>query len=149
MPCPEEVLQIMYPGGFSSVIDASKFFHILLTADEERQFTGLIHPYTGDIYWYTHLPMGSSNYPAVSGRFGAAFLRLIFQEVEEMQTEVVINDWKVALEGHKFDPKLGIGRVLNGSDGLPVFLFGYMWMTSFYTGQRARNVPTRWKISWI
>jgi hypothetical protein len=57
---------------------------------------GLIHPDTGDHYWYTHLPMGSSNSPAVSGRFGAAFLRLICQEAEEMQEEVLINDWKVA-----------------------------------------------------
>jgi hypothetical protein len=28
----------------------------------------------------------------------------------------------VALDGDGFDPKLGIGRVLIGSDGLPVFL---------------------------
>jgi hypothetical protein len=39
-----------------------------------------------------------------------------------MQGEVLINDWKVALEGDGFDPKLGIGRVLIGSDGLPVCL---------------------------
>jgi hypothetical protein len=31
----------------------------------------------------------------------------------------LINDWKVALEGDEFDPKLGICRVLIGSDGLP------------------------------
>jgi hypothetical protein len=42
--------------------------------------------------------------------------------VEEMQGEVLINDWKVALEGDKFDPKLGIGRVLIGSDGLTACL---------------------------
>jgi hypothetical protein len=83
---------------------------------------GLIHPDPGDHYWYTRLPMGSSNYPAVSGRFGAAFLRLVFQEVKEIQGEVLNNDWKVALEGDGFDPKLGIGRVLIGSDGLPVCL---------------------------
>jgi hypothetical protein len=122
MTCPEDILPRMYPGGFSSVIDASKFFHIFLTVDEERQFMGLIHPDTGDLYWYTRLPVGSSSSPAVSGRFGAAFLRLIFQEVEEMQGEVLINDWKVALEGDEFDPKLGIGRVLIGSDGLPACL---------------------------
>jgi hypothetical protein len=39
-----------------------------------------------------------------------------------MQGEVLINDWKVALEGDEFDPKLGIGRVLIGSDGLPAYL---------------------------
>jgi hypothetical protein len=51
---------------------------ICLTVDEERKFMGLIYPDTGEHYWYTRLPMGSSNYPAVSGRFGVAFLRLIF-----------------------------------------------------------------------
>jgi hypothetical protein len=66
--------------------------------------------------------MGSSNPPAVSGRFGAACIRLILQEVEEMQGEVLIIDLKVAQEGEGFDPKLGIGRVLIGSDGLPVCL---------------------------
>jgi hypothetical protein len=54
---------------------------MFLTVDEERNFMVLIHPYTGDHYWYTHFPMGSSNSPAVSGRFWAAFLRLICQEV--------------------------------------------------------------------
>jgi hypothetical protein len=122
MACPEDILPRMYPGGFSSVIDASKFFHMFLTVYEELKFMGLIHPDTGDHYCYTRFPMGSSNSPAVSGRFGAAFLRLIFQEVEEMQGEVLINYWKVALEGDGFDPKLGIGRVLIGSDGLPVCL---------------------------
>jgi hypothetical protein len=82
----------MYPGRFSSVIDASRFFHMFLTVDEERKFMGLMHPDTGDHYWYTRLPMGSSNSPAVYRRFGVSFLRLIFQEVEEMQVEVLIND---------------------------------------------------------
>jgi hypothetical protein len=39
-----------------------------------------------------------------------------------MQGEVLINDWKLALEGDGFDPKFGIGRILIGSDGLPVCL---------------------------
>jgi hypothetical protein len=82
---------------------------MFLTVDEEHKLMGLIHPDTGDHYWYTRFPMGSSNSPSVSGRFGAAFLRLIFQEVEEMQGKVLINDWKVALEDGGFDPKLGIG----------------------------------------
>jgi hypothetical protein len=103
MTCPEEILPRMYPGVFSSVMDASKLFPMLLTVDEERKFMGLIHPDTGYYYWYTNLPMGSSNSPAVSGRFGAAFLRLICQKVEEIQGEVLINDWKVALEGSGFN----------------------------------------------
>jgi hypothetical protein len=97
MTFPEDILPWMYPGGFSPVIDASKLFHTFLTVEEERKFMGLIHPYTGDHYWYTRLPMGSSISPAISNRFGVALLRLIFQGVEEMQGEVLINDWKVAL----------------------------------------------------
>jgi hypothetical protein len=119
---PEDILPRMYPGGFASVIDASKLFHMFMTVVEERKFMGIIHPDKGYHYWYTRLHMVSSNSPGVSGRFGAAFLRLIFQEVEEMQGEVLINDWKVALKGNEFDPKIGIGRVLVGSDGLPVSL---------------------------
>jgi hypothetical protein len=46
MTCPEDILPRMYPGGFSSVIDASKFFHMFLTVDEERKFMGIIHPDT-------------------------------------------------------------------------------------------------------
>jgi hypothetical protein len=42
--------------------------------------------------------------------------------VEEIQGEMLINDWKVALEGSGFGPKLGIGRILIGYDGLPVCL---------------------------
>jgi hypothetical protein len=49
--CPEDILPRMYPGGFSSVIDAYKFFHIMfLTVDEERRFVRIIHPDTGDHY---------------------------------------------------------------------------------------------------
>jgi hypothetical protein len=47
MTCPEEILPRMYPGDFSSVIDASKFFYMFLTVDEERKFMGVIHPDTG------------------------------------------------------------------------------------------------------
>jgi hypothetical protein len=72
---------------------------MFLTLYEERRSMGLINPYKGYNYWYTRLPMGSSNSPAESGRFGEAFLHLIFQEMEETQGEVLINDWKVALEG--------------------------------------------------
>jgi hypothetical protein len=54
------------------VIDASNLCCMFLTVNEERKFMGLMHPYIGDHYWYTCLPMGS----------GVAFLRLICQEVE-------------------------------------------------------------------
>jgi hypothetical protein len=71
--------------------------------------------------------------------FGAAFVRLIYQEAEEIQGDALINDWKVALEGSGFDPKLGIGLVLNGSDGVPVCL---IWI---HADAIFIHVPTRAK----
>jgi hypothetical protein len=53
------ILWQMYPGVFPSVIDASKFFHMFPTVDEERKFMGIINPDTGYHYWYTRFPMGS------------------------------------------------------------------------------------------
>jgi hypothetical protein len=95
MTCPEDIIPRMYPGGFSAVIDASKYFHMILALDEERKIMCVIHPDTGDRYWYTCLHVSSANSPAVSGHF-----RLICHEVEEMQWEVQINNggwhWKVA-----------------------------------------------------
>jgi hypothetical protein len=81
------------------VIDASNFFHMSRNMNLERKFMGLIHPYNGDHYWYTSLPMVSANPPTVSGIFGAAFFHLIYREMEEMQGEMQINDWRVALNG--------------------------------------------------
>jgi hypothetical protein len=65
---------------------------------------------------------GFIKFPGSIWQIWGGFLPPFFQEVEEMQGEVLINDWKVALEGGGFDPKLGIGQVLIGSDGLPVCL---------------------------
>jgi hypothetical protein len=64
MTCPEDILPWMYPGVFASSIDASKFFHMFLTVDEERKFMGLIYPDTSYHYGYSRLPMGSSSSPA-------------------------------------------------------------------------------------
>jgi hypothetical protein len=52
MTFPEDILPCIYPGVFSSVIDASNFFHMFLPVDEERKFMGLIHPDTGEHYWH-------------------------------------------------------------------------------------------------
>jgi hypothetical protein len=54
----KDILPLMYPGGFSSVIDASTLFSMFLNVDEERKFMGIIHPDTGYHYWYTRLPIG-------------------------------------------------------------------------------------------
>jgi hypothetical protein len=56
-----------------------------------------------------------------------------------MQGEVVINDCKVALEGENFGPKLGVGRVLIGYDGLTACL---IWI---HVDDIFLHVPTRKK----
>ncbi len=73
---PATVLPHMYSGGYSAVGDASKFFYQFPTAAEDRQCLGVRHPGTQLLYWYLGLPMGSAKSPAISGRMGAAFIRL-------------------------------------------------------------------------
>jgi hypothetical protein len=58
-------------------------------------------------------------YPADLGRLSSALFVIKWKICRE---SFFINDWKVALEGSGFDPRLGIGRILIGSDGLPVCL---------------------------
>ena len=43
---------------------------------------GLLHPKTGEIYYYGTLPMGTRNSPGASGRFGAAFIRMILENTD-------------------------------------------------------------------
>jgi hypothetical protein len=46
--CPEDILPLIYPGRFSSGVDASTYSYIFLTVDEERQFIGMIQTDTDD-----------------------------------------------------------------------------------------------------
>ena len=119
LPTPQDILPHLYPGGYSAVIDASKYFHCFLTREDERPHLGLVHPKTGKHYWYARLPMGTSNSPAVAGRYGAAFLRLVLESIPEFKGTPLPNDFSQAIEGRGYDPKLGIGRVLIGEDGEP------------------------------
>ena len=75
LPSADYVLRQMYSGGWSAVIDASKFFYQFRTVVTERKFLGLVHPGTGKVYRYAGLPMGCGNSPRIAGCLGAAFLR--------------------------------------------------------------------------
>jgi hypothetical protein len=122
LTCPDDILPRMYPGGFSAVVDASKFFHMFLTQDAERQFMGMIHPLTGVHYWYSRFPMGSRNSPGASGRFGAALLRVIQDTSEDFQGHPAQNDFVSYIRERGYNPSLGTGRVLMGVDGEPSLL---------------------------
>lgn len=72
------ILDQLYSGGYSAVVDASKFFYQFKTAPEDRKFLGLIHPRHEDKhYLYAGFPMGAGSSPCLAGRYGASFLRLL------------------------------------------------------------------------
>ena len=75
LPSADYVLRQLYSGGWSAVLDASKFFYQFRTVVTERKFLGLVHPGTGVVYRYAGLPMGCGNSPSIAGRLGAGFLR--------------------------------------------------------------------------
>jgi len=116
---PQDILPHLYPGGYSTVIDASKFFHMFRTRAAERKYMGMLHPSTGEHWWHTRFPMGSTNSPGASGRYGAGFLRFIREHCPLFQGHPRLNSM---LSGGGFDPALGEGRVLVDDDGSPALL---------------------------
>jgi hypothetical protein len=75
LPQASQILPRLYHGGYSAVVDASKFFYQFKTRADEQIYMGLQHPITNNMYQYTGLPMGSANSPAIAGRMGNAFVR--------------------------------------------------------------------------
>jgi hypothetical protein len=61
------------------------------TVVAERPFVGMIRPLTELEYWYERLPMGLSNSPGISRRFGMAFLGLIIENCHEFQGCAILN----------------------------------------------------------
>jgi hypothetical protein len=119
------ILDQLYAGGYSAIIDASKFFYQFTTRPEERKYLGCIHPRDPERHFqYGGLPMGSGNSPGVAGRHGAAFLRALRAASSLYQGTITANTWWHAFsDDHPYDPKLGHGRILlSDEDGLPACL---------------------------
>ena len=74
LPEATRILEQLYMGGWSAVVDASKFFHNFPTHPKDHPHLGCIHPRTGQRLWYLGLPMGSSNSPALACRYGLGML---------------------------------------------------------------------------
>ena len=66
--------------------------------------------------------MGTRNSPGASGRFGASFIRMILETSPLFQGEPMDNSLQQYFTKTVHHPTLGEGRVLIGSDGLPVVL---------------------------
>ena len=131
LPRTSHILEEMYTGGFSAVVDLSKYFHNYPTHKDDRPYLGLIHPITGVLYSYFGLPMGSANSPAVSGRGGNSFMRSMRERFELFTGNGSPNCYWTSFEGLGFDPKLGYGFILRNKDGLAVKLYGFVDFFSY------------------
>lgn len=136
---PEDILHRMYTGGYSAVVDASKFFYNFPTLPADRPYLGCIHPKTGEYLYYLGLPMGSASSPALTGKYGASLLRQIREQESVFQGTMQENGWRLHFEDGEFDPHKGVGLVCIGDDGLPAAL---MWI---HVDDILIHAPTRSK----
>jgi hypothetical protein len=110
----------MYTGGYSAVVDASKFFYQFLTHPDDHPNLGLRHPLTNEIYEYWGLPMGAANSPALAGRYGLSFVRMLKARFGEFQGTPLANCWWTGFsEMGEYDPNEGYGYVLTDESGSP------------------------------
>ncbi len=142
LPRMNHILNHLYAGGWSAVVDASKMFYQFPTKKEERKYLGLVHPVTGKIYQYRGLPMGAGNSPAIAGKYSAALVR----SLREKQPLIFggkgrENCWRTGFDnGSTYDPKSGMGMVWEGCDGLPAAL---IWQ---YVDDYLLHAPTYEKL---
>jgi hypothetical protein len=116
LPRVTHILDSLYEGGYSAVVDASKFFYQFPTFPPDRVHLGIKHPITGEVLVYHGLPMGSRNSPSLAGRYGTSFLRKLREDTPIFQGEVSASCFWTAF-GHPDDyqPGLGYGYVLKSS----------------------------------
>lgn len=122
LPRVSNILDCLYTNGYTAIVDASKFFYQFSTHPKDRPYLGLIHPVTLEQWVYGGLPMGSGNSPALGGRYGMAFLRLLRATSTLYQGTPRANCWWTGFTDLGYDPKLGYGLALTGPDGTPSVL---------------------------
>ena len=125
------ILDAMYTGGFSAVVDVSKMFYQFPTHPEDRKYLGLQHPLTGGMYQYGGLPMGAGNSPGLAGRYGLSFLRLLREQTDLFGRRCRDNCyWSEFRDDGTYVPGLGYGYVLARADGRPAVLV-WVWVDDF------------------
>ena len=117
---PAHILSQLYSGGYTAIVDASKFFYQFPTTREDRPYLGTLHPTTEELLVYFGLPMGGANSPALAGRYGLAFLRLLREQHEVYKGAMKANCWWEGFRGTGYKPSLGYGIVLERVDVLPL-----------------------------
>ena len=126
LPRTSHILEEMYEGGYSAVVDMSKYFYNIPTHPDDHPFLGLIHPITGILYAYFGLPMGSSNSPSAASRIGNSFMRKLREKFEIFSGVGEANCFWSSFEEIGYDPRRGYGFVLTNRHGLAVKLWGFV-----------------------
>ena len=116
---PLHILEQMYTGGYTVVADASKFFYQFPVHPDDQKFLGILHPITGEWYVWKGCPMGSGSSPALAGRYGLAFVRMLRERSHWFQGKGSANCYWTELREEGYDPKRGYGFSLLRSDGSP------------------------------
>jgi hypothetical protein len=98
-PRIDVILSQLHSGGFSAVVDCSKFFYQFRTRPEERKYLGVVHPISQICYRYVGMPMGSSASPSLAGKYGNAFIGKLCLECEAFQGHPVLNTWWRSFQG--------------------------------------------------
>jgi len=140
LPRAEGILERLYTGGWSAIVDASKFFHNFPTHPRDRPYLGCIHPKTGQRLWYMGLPMGSSQSPSLACRYGLSMLRRLAEQEAVFQGHIHENGWRRRLQDGTHHPAHGTGLIRIGNDGLPVAL---VWA---FVDDFKIHAPTRAKL---
>ena len=126
LPRSGHILEEMYTGGVSAVVDMSKYFYNFPTHADDRPYLGLIHPITAVLYAYFGLPMGSANSPANACKFGISFLRQLRERFANFTGQGRANCFWTSFREEGYDPNLGYGFVLTNRDGLSVKMWAFV-----------------------
>ena len=116
LPKISHILDSLYTGGYSAVVDASKFYHQFPTRAEDQPYLGVVHPVSQQQYVWAGLPMGAGNSPAMGNRFGVAFLRKLLSNSAIFQGDPQDNCYWTHFSGRRpYDPTLGYGLICPGA----------------------------------
>jgi hypothetical protein len=123
------ILEQLYAGGFSAVVDLSKYFCNYPTVPEEHYFLGVISSKTGQAHVWAGLPMGSGSSPSNAGRGGASLMQTLQEKCKLYRGDLRHNTWWQSFtKTQDFDPTLSHGRyLLSAEDPLPAALIFGHW----------------------
>jgi hypothetical protein len=117
LPWSSHILDQLYHGGYSAVVDASMLFYQFKTHPDDHPYLGLLHPITGILYSYGGLPMGGSSSPCLASRYGLSLLWMLRQECTLFQGKPQPNYWWTSFSEMGYNPALRYGFVLESEDG--------------------------------